>query len=313
MINDINYAVFVRCITFNQASYIEDAMNGFCIQKTNFPFVCAIFDDDSTDGEIEVIRNYLHKYFDYTDNGVARTEETDDYVLQFVRHKNNLNCYFVVVFLKYNHWRLKKNKDNYVSEWYVSSKYKAECEGDDYWIDPLKLQKQVDFLESHPDYSMCFHGAIIKCESNSYPEARKHQFDGLETREYKGEELIKKWIIPTASMVSRASIVPPKDPRFLATDLVYRNQCTIEGRVYCFADKMSVYRLNDGGVSKNGPWKDIERQLNHFEALIEHFPQYKSFYLQLLKKVLRHSLLSRNARKTMRLFLKKPKVIRYLF
>ena len=147
--------VRVSCETFNHAPYIEDAMNGFCMQQTTFPFVCTIVDDASTDGEQEVIRKYLQEHFDLEDNSVVRNEETDDYVLTFARHKTNSNCFFAVFYLKYNHYSIKKSKNPYLEEWH-DVKYIALCEGDDYWTDPLKLQKQVNFLEANPDYGMVY-------------------------------------------------------------------------------------------------------------------------------------------------------------
>lgn len=153
------FLVCVRCMTFNHAKYIEDALNGFSMQETNFPFICTIIDDASTDGEQEVINKYLKQFFDLDDKSVVRNEETNDYVLTFARHKTNKNCYFAVLYLKYNHYgntSLKRRKLQYIAEWNDNAKYIAPCEGDDYWIDPLKLQKQVDFLESHPDYGMVY-------------------------------------------------------------------------------------------------------------------------------------------------------------
>ena len=151
----IDFLVQVNCMTFNHASYIEDAMNGFIMQETKFPFVCTIVDDASTDGEQEVIEGYLKEHFDLEDKAIVQQEETDDYVRTFARHKSNYNCYFVVLFLKYNHYSIKKNKKQYFQERLVS-KYVAICEGDDYWIDPLKLQKQVDFLEKNSSYNMVY-------------------------------------------------------------------------------------------------------------------------------------------------------------
>lgn len=148
--------VFVQCITFNHALYIKDTLDGFCIQQTSFPFVCGIIDDASTDGEPEVIKQYLHENFNLGDKSVARNEETDDYISIFAQHKDNKNCYFLVVLLKYNHYQLKKHKDQYVSEWINDSKFFAYCEGDDYWVDSEKLKKQVDFLNKNPDYGLVY-------------------------------------------------------------------------------------------------------------------------------------------------------------
>lgn len=147
------FQVRVSCATFNQTQYITDALNGFCMQQTSFPFVCTIFDDCSTDGEQEVIRQYLQEHFDLEDNSIVKNEETDDYMLTFARHKTNENCFFAVYYLKYNHFSIGKNirKDDYCKEFIEQATYIAFCEGDDYWIDTLKLQKQVDYLKLHPE------------------------------------------------------------------------------------------------------------------------------------------------------------------
>lgn len=142
------FIVCVRCMTFNHVNYITDAMNGFTMQETTFPFVCTIIDDASTDGEQVVIKKYIEQHFDLDDESTVRNEETDDYVLTFARHKTNRNCYFAVLYLKYNHYSIKKSKDPYIKEW-MDVKYIALCEGDDYWTHPRKLQMQVDFLGQH--------------------------------------------------------------------------------------------------------------------------------------------------------------------
>ena len=91
------YQVFVKCLTYNQASFIENTMNGFCMQETTFPFVCAIVDDASTDGEQGVIKKYLQEHFEMDDKTVVRNEETEDYCLTFAQHRKNKNCYFAVL------------------------------------------------------------------------------------------------------------------------------------------------------------------------------------------------------------------------
>lgn len=150
------WMVYVSCMTYNHAPYIVDALNGFTMQETTFPYVCAVIDDASTDGEQEIIKNYLQEHFDLEDTSIVRNEETDEYVLTFARHKSNKNCYFAVLYLKYNHYSIKKSKIPYIQEWRDNSKYIAVCEGDDYWIAPNKLQMQVKFLEEHPDYGLVY-------------------------------------------------------------------------------------------------------------------------------------------------------------
>ena len=145
------YKVCVWCNTYNQASYIKDTMEGFCIQQTQFPFVCLIMDDASTDENPEVIRQYLNDHFD-----IEWTKETDDYHLTLARHKENTNCYFAVYLLKYNHYSIKKKRLKYYQEVATEIDYVAQCEGDDYWTDEHKLQKQADALDANPQATLVY-------------------------------------------------------------------------------------------------------------------------------------------------------------
>ena len=149
------FKVCCRCFTFNHSKYITDAMNGFTMQQTSFPYVCTIVDDASTDGEQEVIHQYVEDNFDFSEGSVAYHKETDYAHITYAQHKKNKNCYFAVLYLKENHYSQRKPKMGYLSEWRDMCQYEALCEGDDYWIVPDKLEKQVDFLEENPDYGMC--------------------------------------------------------------------------------------------------------------------------------------------------------------
>ena len=160
------FLVRINCMTYNHSSYIKDTMDGFCMQQTDFPFICTIFDDNSTDGEQDVIRKYLDNNFIKNDETIKMTKETDDYTLIYTRHKTNANCFFAVYFLKYNHYQLKKSRDPYLLQEWKDTKYIALCEGDDYWTDPLKLQKQVDILEREPNVSMVY-TAFINVDQDS--------------------------------------------------------------------------------------------------------------------------------------------------
>ena len=248
---DLKYRVRVSCMTYNHASYIEDAMNGFCMQETTFPFVCTIVDDASTDSEQEVIRNYLQEYFDLEDKTVVRNKETDDYFLTFAQHKTNKNCFFAVLFLKYNHFSIKKPKKPYIEEW-CNTNYVALCEGDDYWVHPLKLQKQVEFLESHFGHTGCIHAY------------RRDEYVGNEvvSRDvYKYSSDVE--IVPdkdvlngigmfgaTASMVYRASAVmdyPDWAKRAPVGDRPLKLVLFARGHIAYINDIMSVYRVGVPG------------------------------------------------------------------
>ena len=152
------YKVLVYCATFNQSKYIEDTLNGFAIQKTSFPFVCLVIDDASTDGEQDVLKRWIESHCNPKDI------EMYDHPLSMILKapdKDNLNCIYVIHLLKKNLFR-KQEKRDIISFWERQCKYEALCEGDDYWIDPLKLQKQVDFMDKNPNYSLCHSSFYFK-------------------------------------------------------------------------------------------------------------------------------------------------------
>lgn len=262
---DYNYLVSVLCCTFNQSAYIKDALNGFVMQQTNFPFVVLVVDDASTDGEQEEIRKFMAEEFDLSDTSVAYEKETEFAYIQYAQHKTNKNCFMVAMFLKENHYSIKKPKYPYLVEWRDGVKYEAICEGDDYWIDPLKLQKQVDFLEMNPEYSMCFHSAKI---INELGIADK--ISGVvEEREYTANEVFKQWTAPTASLLFKREIYDlPMNDRYkpLYGDIVMILRAAKCGKLRGMSEPMSIYRVHSGGVTY-----DKARRKGFAKRLPEHF------------------------------------------
>ncbi len=123
----IKYKVCIQCMTYNQEAFIEDALKGFVMQETSFPFIAIIIDDFSSDNTASIIQKY-ERLFPERIKGI---------------------------YLNENYFSKRKPKDELFYPYSTQSEYIAICEGDDYWTDPLKLQKQVDFLDTHPDYSLC--------------------------------------------------------------------------------------------------------------------------------------------------------------
>ena len=248
-----DFLVRVRCATFNHARYITDAMNGFAKQQTSFPFVCTIVDDASTDGAPAVIRAFMDKYFDLEDVSTSHMKETDYGQVIFARHKTNKHCHFAVVLLHENHYSRKKSKDPYFAEW-DQTKYLALCEGDDYWTDPLKLQQQIDYLEAHPECSLCFTNAVMHWEDNSGKPDRPFA-PGLEERDYEGPEMTEKWITPTASFVYRRSVIESDFYHYVdalpAMSFVGDIPLLLTGKrmgaVHALADTTCVYRRQPNG------------------------------------------------------------------
>lgn len=256
----MTYKVCVRCFTFNHVLYIEEALNGFCMQETKFPFVCTIVDDASTDGEQEVIKKYLQDNFDLEDKTIVREEETADHNLTFARHKTNRNCFFAVLYLKYNHYSIKKDKMPYIAEWHDNVKYIALCEGDDYWIDSHKLQQQVDFLENQLDYSCCVHEYKEWIENTKV--FRPHQIAYL--KGFEGEGLsfdlndYVQGIFFTKTLTAlyrREALDKSNYNRYEAKfDMPMFYALATQGLIYLMNQTMGVYRINDGGVTSKYNW-----------------------------------------------------------
>lgn len=120
--------VTIRCLVYNHEPYLRQCLDGFVMQKTNFPFEAIVHDDASTDRSAEIILEYAERYPDI----IKPIFETEN---QYSKGDGSLTR---------------------IMNAHTRGKYVAMCEGDDYWIDPYKLQKQVDFLEGNPEYGMCY-------------------------------------------------------------------------------------------------------------------------------------------------------------
>lgn len=260
--NEVNYKVLVSCMTFNQSRYIVDAMNGFCMQKTDFPFICVIMDDASTDGEQEVIDAYLKENFD-----LLGTDETAYALIASGQHKTNRNCYFIVYYLKENHYSQKKDKKAYLKDIQSKIEYIALCEGDDYWTDSSKLQKQVDFLDKNIDCSCCVHDYdeyiqnehqfrphTIKCLLNFSADYKKinilEYIDSL--TDYSNNSYVTKTL---TSMYRRSAIDKSFYRNYAAKfDMVLFYALATQGLIGILNQHMGVYRINNTSVTakRNG-------------------------------------------------------------
>lgn len=230
--------VSVCCLSYNHELYLRQCLDGIVMQETDFPFEIVIHDDASKDRSQEIIREYERRYPDLF-NCILQTE----------------NQY---------------SKDHRILARFVfpeaRGKYIALCECDDYWTDPLKLQKQVDFLEGHPDYSMCFHNAVEHWEG----DAKEDQlFSSVEDKDYDAVGLTEYWVVPTASIMMRAEVVVSD----LYKEVVRRNflfgdtplilTCASLGKVRGMSDVMSVYRRQKDGASQSF-------DTGKYHALIQH-------------------------------------------
>lgn len=270
----MDFLVHTVCLTYNQENYIADAMNGFVMQQTTFPVVSVIIDDASTDHTVEVLNCFLREHFSLDDPG-AVDQETDYGHITFARHKSNLNCFFAVIFLNENHYQKGKSKYPYYKEW-ADTKYVAVCEGDDYWTNPLKLQKQVDFMEMHEEYSMCFHSATLLNECGAKVTSSYHE---IRNRDYGPNDIFPQWVVPTASVVYRKDSINGYSIKhndwFVYGDIVLFEKCAHVGKMWGMNQEMSVYRMNSGSLLQNPKYQQnlIKRMPLHYKALKMNFPK----------------------------------------
>jgi glycosyltransferase involved in cell wall biosynthesis len=226
--------VSIWSITYNHVDYIEDCLEGILKQQTNFDFELIIGDDASTDGTSEILLDYAKKY---------------PKIIKPIVHKTNIGVF--------------KNSIGHILP-KLKGKYVAICEGDDYWIDPLKLQKQVDYLDNNSECALCFshqlevnHLAKIlnenKYEAKVYNtlDVVKGFIPGTQTILYRNFDCIKYWM-------KRHENSPSQD-RMLAYF------CSLLGELHLIPELMAAYRHTGKGV-----WSELDA-LEKYRTGIEAF------------------------------------------
>ena len=214
MNNDV--LVSVRCAVYNHEPYLRKCLDGFVMQKTDFRFEVIVHDDASTDNSAEIIREYESRYPEIikpiyqTENQYSKNDGTIDRIIESV----------------------------------CIRKYVAICEGDDYWIDPHKLQKQVAFLEDHPDYTMCCSDAVIISPKGELDWCRYSEDTDIPVRDMilGGGDFIQ-----TASLLFRRELMEKDYPKCCVGDYPLQIFAVLNGKVRWFAEKQVVYRFNSVG------------------------------------------------------------------
>lgn len=235
--------VTIRCITYNHEDYIRECLEGFIMQQTDFPFEAVVHDDASTDGTAEIIREYAEKYPDI----IKPVFETEN---QYSKHDGSLGR---------------------IMNQHMRGKYIAFCEGDDYWTDPHKLQKQVDFLESHPDCAMCY--TKVKCydslrgdvnQSPVFPDVLDSELD----------KLIEYNPVPTLTVLIRKDRyfeyyeeIKPYKRDWVLGDYPIWLWCTVKYKI-CGLDKVTaVYRILQESASHSSDAEKIIRFKRSFYGI----------------------------------------------
>lgn len=254
--------VTIQCVAYNQEQYIRECLEGLVMQRTNFRFEAIVHDDASTDGTADIIREYEAKYPDI----IKPIYEKEN---QYSKHDGSLRR---------------------IMDEYTHGKYVAVCEGDDYWTDPLKLQKQYNFMESHPECSLCFHA-----NNKLYPSGKMDVYRPKVIKEFYNVEdaiLGGGGFMATNSVFYRWEYIGSEGrPNFWNNcpigDLPHMLYYSSKGKLGYINDIMSVYR-----VSAEGSWtlsqNTIKKRRVHYKAILNMFDEFDEYtnykYHNIIKK-----------------------------
>jgi len=211
--------VSVFVLTYNHEKYIEQALDGILNQKVNFNYEIVIGDDYSTDATRSILLQY-------------QTRNPDK--INLLLHPHNLGAMV-------NQLATIKA---------CKGKYMAICEGDDYWTDCFKLQRQIDFLETNPEYSVCFHNVEYRYHSEKIPSVLALSIEEPTTSSFR-DLAIRNNYIPTCSVVYRNKF----SEEFIELlkiskigDWVLSLFISQTGKIHYIPNVMGVYRVHSGGV-----------------------------------------------------------------
>ena len=248
--------ITIACTTYNHEKYIARALDSFLMQKVNEPFEISICDDASTDNTQKIIAEYQNKY----------------------PRKIKAN------FLKKNLWQKKLSITKYVLFPSIHTEYVALCEGDDYFTDPLKLQKQIDFLDTHKDFSICFHPVKVIYEDHEKEDEIFPDFPEIvQNNTFTLQDLLIRNFIQTNSCMYRWRFNAIDTPQKLLPDniLPYDHFWHLlhaeKGKIGKLDDVMSVYYRHSSGVwtkTNKADWY-FNNALYHINFFIEVEKRYK--------------------------------------
>jgi glycosyltransferase involved in cell wall biosynthesis len=213
--------ISIICPTYNQEKFIAQTLDSFLMQKTDFSFEIIVHDDASTDNTTKIVKSYESSHPGFFSN-IYQSEN------QFSKGSGEIGK---IVYKR------------------AKGKYTALCEGDDYWTDPFKLQKQVGFLEANNEYSICYHRVKILKDDNSFLPESLNLSDENET--YSILDLAKGNIMHTPSVVFRNNLFEQFPDWFFKSpigDYPLHMLNARFGKIYYIPEYMAVYRIHEKGM-----------------------------------------------------------------
>ena len=244
-VNKVEPLVTVRTSTYQHVDYIEDCIKGVLVQKTTFPFEFIIGEDGSTDGTRTICEEYARNYPDK-----IRLFNRDRKLTQLYDKKGN--------FIKRlnGHFTIRSSR----------GKYMAICEGDDYWTDPYKLQKQVDFLEKNQDYGLVFgnfhcvdsNGTITECSDYFKSMPIKTNINGYMFPEY----FENKFVIHYLTVMLRSSYLKNdyyKKNKY-GYDVAHLRYILFHAKIYKFDEVFGCYRNTEKSLTKTNSFSKLVKK-----------------------------------------------------
>lgn len=250
--------VAIRCLVYNHEPYLRECLDGFIKQQTNFKFVAIVHDDASTDKSADIIREYEEKYPDI----IKPIYETEN---QYSKQNGSLGQ-IVNTAIKA-----------------TGAKYTALCEGDDYWTDPLKLQKQVDFLESNPEYSFCCHrfNILQECTKTFLKDYAHTYYTEDQNLIITEDVFVSTWVTQLlTTMVKTDTFIEACDTsrQLFGTALdVYLYFLLLQsGPGISLNENMGVYRWHENGAAKGlHGYNRIYKGYQTYSKLLKEYPHDK--------------------------------------
>lgn len=247
--------VSVICTAYNHERYIKKAIESFLMQRTTFRFEVLINDDASTDMTASIIREYENRYPE---------------IIKATYQKVNLYSQGIA--------------PGYVLFQQAKGKYIAVCEGDDFWTDPDKLEKQVSFLEENPDYSLCAHSAFYAKENGDIINGRFFR-KFFKSQEISISKMLKtEWCFATNSIVYRKGLrkeyIPPYRGKCRSGDVAFTLYLALQGKVYYFDEFWSAYRVESIGSVTWQQRQEIDKfikERKEYIAMMHRFDEYTNF------------------------------------
>ena len=248
MSNEEKPLVSVLCLTYNHEKSIAQCLDGFVDQKTNFKYEVLVHDDCSTDGTLDIVLSYEKKYPDLF---MVITEEENQY---------------------------SKGVDIYddIMMPLASGKYIALCEGDDYWSGSHKLQKQFNFMESHPECSLVCHNTMVHYMNGMKPDALMNSWSDI--HRLSEDDIFICWDVHTSSYFLRRECFGRKEyqRKFSRIFEDYIELCNAAdcGDIYSLPEIMSVYNFQNPESLTVTENKDIRSSLELIENRIKFLKEY---------------------------------------